>query len=78
MLIDNVEVVVKGYDDFSLDELKNYVAFVKKNVAGNVTAVTVKNSDDGFVDLNYTVNNPKFERIRRITGKEIAVQCQAV
>ncbi len=69
MIIDNIEVTVNGYDDFSLDELKNYVAFVKENVAGNVTALTVKNSDDGFVNLDYVANNPKFERIRRITGE---------
>lgn len=68
MVIDNVEVTVKGYDDFTLNELTNYVEFVKAHVNGNVKRIVVSNPNDGFVDLSYTAFGDKFERIRRITG----------
>lgn len=60
----------------SLDELKAYVTRARslvterdgKDVADNITSVTVTLCDDGCVDLSYVAHNQKFERIRRITG----------
>lgn len=60
----------------SLDELKAYVARARelvtesegKDVADNITSVTVTLCDDGDVDLSYVARNQKFERIRRVTG----------
>ena len=68
-----------------LDELKAYVARARqlvtesegKDVADNITSITVTLCDDGKVDLSYVAHGQKFERIRRITGKPIAVRRQA-
>lgn len=68
MIIDNVEVVVKGYDEFSADELKNYVDYVKARVELPVKKIIVEFADDDFVNLSYVAQGDKFERIRRITG----------
>ena len=69
----------------SLDELKAYVKRARelvtesegKDVADNITSVTVTLCDDGKVDLSYVAHGQKFERIRRITGEPIAVRRQA-
>lgn len=65
MIIDGVKIT----SDFKADEkeLAAYVKFVKKH-APNVSKVEVKLCDDGAVDLNWTEQHEKFERIRRITG----------
>ena len=68
-----------------LDELKAYVARARqlvtesegKDVADNITSITVTLCDDGKVDLSYVAHGQKFERIRRITGEPIAVRRQA-
>lgn len=60
----------------SLDELKAYVPRARelvtekdgKDVAQNLSSVTVTLCDDGHVDLSYVARNQKFERIRRVTG----------
>ena len=60
----------------STDELKLYVARARelvteregKDVADNITSVTVTLCDDGGIDLSYVAHGQKFERIRRITG----------
>lgn len=81
MIIDGIQITTVGFDFDNPhpdhDELKNYVAFVRERVP-NASTVQVKNCGDGFVDVTYTVRHEKFERIRRITGKEIAVRRQAV
>lgn len=72
MIIDGIQITTAGFDFDNPppdhDELKAYVAFVRERVP-NVSTVQVKNCGDGFVDVNYTVRNQKFERIRRITGR---------
>ena len=62
----------------TVDELKAYVDRARelistvevdgKDVAQNLSSVTVTLCADGLVDLSYVARNQKFERIRRITG----------
>ena len=51
------------------DELKNLVAETKaKFPEGDLQKLIVTKSPNGGFDVDYTVKNQKFERIRRITG----------
>lgn len=68
MLIDGVEVVAIGLDDFSEAEAKNYVDYVRARVAEPLKSIRVKMCDDGKVDVSYLAKGEKFERIRRVTG----------
>ena len=76
MIINGIQGTAEGFNP-DRDELKAYVDVVKARVE-NVSVIHVKLRDDGEVDVNYTARNQPFERIRRITGKEIAVRRQAV
>ena len=81
MIIDGVKITTEGFEfdnpPPSHDELKNYVAYVKEREP-DVTKITVRLCSDGCVDLDYTAPKISFERIRRITGTQIAVRRQAV
>lgn len=68
MLIDGVEVVAIGLDDFTETEAKNYVDYVRERVTDPLKSIRVKLCDDGKVDVSYLAKGEKFERIRRITG----------
>lgn len=68
MLVDGVEVKVVGLDDFTEEEAKNYVNYVRERVSDPVKSIEVKKCDDGKVDVDYKLQGEKFERIRRITG----------
>lgn len=68
MTIDGVKVTFDGIDDATREEAQNYVAYVRERVNEPVTAINVKQCDDGFVDVTYTAHGDKFERIRRVTG----------
>lgn len=81
--VDGVKVIT----DLDVDEVeaRKYIDYVKNNVpkekidevGGEVIrwAIEIILCDDGKIDLNYSLNGEKFERIRRITGKKIAVCC---
>ena len=77
MQIEGVEVKVMGLDDFTTEEAQKYIDFVKERVEDPLKSIEVKRCDDGKIDVDYTLQGEKFERIRRITGKEIAVHNQA-
>ena len=77
MIIEGVEVKVCGLDDFTTEEAQKYIDFVKERVEDPLKSIEVKLCDDGKIDVDYTLQGEKFERIRRITGKEIAVHNQA-
>lgn len=74
--IDDV-IATSNLDDFTEDEARRYVDFVKARVPEPILTLDVSLCDDGKIDINYTLQGKKFERIRRITGKEIAVHNQA-
>lgn len=77
MTIDGVKVSFKGISDATREEAANYVAYVRERVNMPVKTIDVKQCDDGLVDVSYTARGDKFERIRRITGEEIAARQQA-
>ena len=60
-VFDGVDVVFIGLDDISEAEPQHYVDYVRER-----TKEPLKK--DGTVNLNYELQGPKFERIRRITG----------
>ncbi len=68
MVIDGVNVSFAGIDDYSEKEAQNYVDYVRERVTEPLKSIIVKLCDDGKVDVDYTVQGEKFERIRRITG----------
>jgi len=68
MTIEGVEVRVMGLDDFSQDEAQKYIDYVKERVEDPLKTIEVKLCDDGKIDVDYTLQGEKFERIRRITG----------
>lgn len=68
MTIEGVEVKVMGLDDFTEQEAQKYIDYVKERVEDPLKSIEVKLCDDGKVDVDYTLQGEKFERIRRITG----------
>lgn len=68
MIIEGVEVKVMGLDDFTTEEAQKYIDFVKARVEDPLKSIEVKLCDDGKIDVDYTLQGEKFERIRRITG----------
>ena len=73
MLIDGVEVTVKGYTDMDEREIKKYISHIREqdkseHKGGRLSKLTISPAPSGKVDLEYTFDMPKFERIRRITG----------
>lgn len=68
MKIEGVEVKVMGLDDFTAEEAKKYINYVKERVEDPLKSIEVKLCDDGKIDVDYTLQGEKFERIRRITG----------
>ena len=68
MLVDGVQVTSVGLENFTEEEAKNYVDYVRERVESPLKVLEIKMCDDGKVDLNYKTQGEKFERIRRITG----------
>ena len=68
MKVEGVEVKVMGLDDFTEQDAQKYINYVKERVTAPVKRIEVKLCDDGKVDVDYTLQGEKFERIRRITG----------
>jgi len=76
--IEGVEVNVMGLDEFTEQDAQKYIDYVKERVEEPLKSIEVTLCDDGKVDVDYILQGEKFERIRRITGKRIAVCSQAV
>ena len=68
MTIEGVEVKVVGLDDFTEKEAQKYIEYVKDRVEEPLQSIEVKLCEDGKIDVDYTLQGEKFERIRRITG----------
>ena len=68
MKIEGVEVKVIGLDDFTVEEAQKYIDYVKERVENPLKSIEVHLCDDGKIDVDYTLQGEKFERIRRITG----------
>ena len=72
MMIDGVEITAVGLENFTAQEAQNYVDYVRAQITTPLKSIKVKMCDDGKVDVSYLAKGEKFERIRRITGEEIA------
>lgn len=70
-----IPVTFINIPDASTKEAAAYVEYVQSKIKAPLDKLTVKMCDDGKVDVSYEGNGTKFERIRRITGKEVAVCC---
>ena len=68
MIVDGVKVTSVGLENFTEEEARNYVDYVRERIENPLKTLEVKMCDDGKVDLNYKTQGEKFERIRRITG----------
>lgn len=70
MVIEGVSVTASGLANFTLEEGKNYVDYVRARVEDPASLAEIKviPTEDGKVDVKYTLRGEKFERIRRITG----------
>ena len=76
-VIDNIAIQINGLTDVTVKEAKEYIKLIKERSAANlkdtaalpkITHLTISCESDGNVALDYRVEPPKFERIRRITG----------
>ena len=73
MLIDGVEVTVNGFTDMEEQEIKKYIFYIREHdtndhKGGRLSKLTISPAPSGKIDLEYSYDMPKFERIRRITG----------
>ena len=67
-IIDGVKVETLAVDDITRAEAEKYVAYVQERVSEPIRAIRVIGLPDGTINLDYELQGPKFERIRRITG----------
>lgn len=70
-VVDGVRVTVHQLPDVTVNEVKNYLELLAKNVpeGSRLTSLSIaKTGNDDHVALDYTLQNPPMERIRRITG----------
>ena len=66
--VKGIPVKFNWINDATEREAENYVDYVSQRVEYPVKSITVTQCDDGMVDVDYEMQGPKFERIRRITG----------
>ena len=65
-----VEVIKNG--NFSPEEVEYYIYVVQSKLPKEkeLSQLTLSEGKDGNVDIDYVAVLPKFERIRRITGRD--------
>ena len=68
MNVNGVEVTVDGMKDVSTEEVLHYIDYVRNRTDEPLSHLAISTTADGRVMLNYELRQPKFERIRRITG----------
>lgn len=68
--IDGVTVRFNWIDDSTEQEAKAYVDYARDHLDNPeyLKTLTIAPTDDGMIDIDYELQGPKFERIRRITG----------
>ena len=69
-VVDGVTVRFLWIKDADEIEAKNYVDYAKAHLKypEYLKSLTISPTDDGMIDIDYELQGPKFERIRRITG----------
>jgi anaerobic ribonucleoside-triphosphate reductase len=48
--------------------VENYIAYIEGQTHEKLDRLSITGTDDGRVTLGYEMRQPKFERVRRITG----------
>ncbi len=69
LIVDDVEVKAIGLENFTEEEARRYVDYVRERVKTPLKSISVEMCEDGKVDVEYNAVGDKFERIRRITGE---------
>lgn len=71
-IVDGVDVKIDGVKDVTVNEIKNYLEVIAKNIPdeSRLTTLTVSKADEDAknVALDYSIRSQPMERIRRITG----------
>lgn len=69
-VIDGVRIEVEGLRDVTVNEAKNYMEFIGKDLAEGrrLSSLTIRKHGESDVALDYLVKAQPMERIRRITG----------
>ncbi len=68
MVVNDIEVTVRGIPDISAHEIEGYIDYVKARTEEPLASLTISAADGEQVELGYELRSRKFERIRRITG----------
>ena len=68
MIVNDIDVTVNGLPDITAHEVENYIAYVEKQTNEKLDRLSITAAEDGRVTLGYEMRQPKFERVRRITG----------
>lgn len=68
MSVNHVFVTVNGIEDMTVEEVKNYIEFIQKKYGRKPIGLTIFSNGEEDVDLEFTLEETNFERIRRITG----------
>lgn len=68
MFVDGVEV--ENNVAAETDEIRQYINLVQKEMGTPIAKLKISKEDDKHVKLEYESFERKFERIRRITGRD--------
>ena len=68
MIVNGIEVTVKGLNDVSEQEIISYIDMLEEENNEEFSSLTISPAEEGSVALDYVLQPAKFERIRRITG----------
>ncbi len=68
MIVNGIEVTVKGLSDVSEQEIISYIDMLEEENNEELSSLTISPAEEGSVALDYVLQPAKFERIRRITG----------
>ena len=68
VIVNGIEVTVKGLNDVSEQEIISYIDMLEEENNEELSSLTISPAEEGSVALVYVLQPAKFERIRRITG----------
>lgn len=68
MIVNGVNVTLDGFKSMSDREILGYIDYIQNDTSEELSSLTISRADGDNVALDYTLQPPKFERIRRITG----------
>ena len=68
MIVNGIEVTVKGLNDVSEQEIISYIDMLEEENNEELSSLTISPAEEGSVALDYVLQPAKFERIRRMTG----------